>query len=82
MMYDCCISDLCSSTTSHETFLLGAAAIANITFMDSQACEVLQQLEAPRVLVQAASTKKALSLFVKDQVGERVYSRAYVIILI
>jgi hypothetical protein len=53
---------------SHETFLLAAAAVANITFMDSQACDVLQQLEAPRLLIQASAMPKAKSLFVKDQV--------------
>lgn len=60
--------DLCYSTVSHETFLLGTAAVANITFMDSQACEILQLLEAPKILIHAAGTKKAQSLFVKDQV--------------
>jgi len=61
-------TDLCVYTSSHETFLLGAAAIANITFMDSATCDVLQQLDAPKVLIQASNTNKAKSLFVKDQV--------------
>ncbi|XP_045197348.1 protein inscuteable homolog [Mercenaria mercenaria] len=61
--------NLCYTTASHETFLLAAAAIANITFMDSQACDVLQQLDAPRLLIQASATPKAKSLFVKDQIA-------------
>lgn len=36
--------------------------------MDSQSCDVLQQLDAPRLLIQASATPKAKSLFVKDQV--------------
>ncbi|XP_052810530.1 protein inscuteable homolog [Mya arenaria] len=61
--------NLCFATSSHETFLLGAAAIANITFMDSQTCEILQQLDAPRLLIEASALPKAKSLFVKDQIA-------------
>lgn len=63
------LTKLCDSTTAHETFLLGAAAIANITFMDSQACDMLQQLDAPKLLIQASYLPKAKSLFVKDQIA-------------
>ena len=65
---DISISALCEGTISHEIYLLACAAIANITFMDSQACDVLQQFEAPRLFIQASNTQKAYSLFVKDQV--------------
>ena len=37
--------------------------------MDSQACDVLQQFEAPRLFIEASNTSKAHSLFVKDQVS-------------
>ncbi|XP_052277363.1 protein inscuteable homolog [Dreissena polymorpha] len=61
--------NLCHTTTSHETFLLGAAAIANITFMDSQTCDVLQGLDALKLLIHASGQPKAKSLFVKDQIA-------------
>ncbi|KAL4233063.1 hypothetical protein ACF0H5_007749 [Mactra antiquata] len=61
--------NLCYATSSHETFLLSTAAIANITFMDSQACDVLQRLDAPRLLIESSHKNKAKSLFVKDQIA-------------
>ncbi|KAK3097404.1 hypothetical protein FSP39_009333 [Pinctada imbricata] len=64
-----CLLGLCYTTRSEEVFLLSSAAIANITFMDNQACETLLQLEAPRILISACSTTVADSLFAKDQVA-------------
>ncbi|KAK7497200.1 hypothetical protein BaRGS_00011494 [Batillaria attramentaria] len=61
--------ELCQKTTSHEVFLLAAAAVANITFLHSQACSMLLQLSAPRLLIQACLAPKARSLFAKDQVA-------------
>ncbi|KAL5009728.1 hypothetical protein ScPMuIL_012033 [Solemya velum] len=61
--------DLCCRTKSSEIFLLATAAIANITFMDSEACECLLKLQAPRLLVHACSVKKTDSLFAKDQIA-------------
>ncbi|XP_035827262.1 protein inscuteable homolog isoform X2 [Aplysia californica] len=61
--------DLCERTDGHETFLLSAAAMANITFIDSSACTMLQELKAPQLLVKACMCRKAKSLFAKDQVA-------------
>ncbi|KAL3881407.1 hypothetical protein ACJMK2_027852 [Sinanodonta woodiana] len=60
---------LCYNTASHEIFLLSTAAISNITFMDSHTCEVLQQMSAPRHLIQCSNTRKAQSIFSKDQIA-------------
>ncbi|XP_033739941.1 protein inscuteable homolog [Pecten maximus] len=60
---------LCANTLSHEVFLLSSAAIANITFMDSMACDILLKYDAPRVLIQSCGTSVAQSLFAKDQVA-------------
>ncbi|GFS15862.1 inscuteable-like protein [Elysia marginata] len=60
---------LCERTEGHETFLLSAAAIANITFIDSSACGLLQEMRAPQLLIKACMCRKARSLFAKDQVA-------------
>ena len=54
--------------TNHEVFLLGAAALANMTFMDSMACEFLGSYGTARVLIEACHLEKASTLFAKDQV--------------
>ena len=59
---------LCEDASSHEVFLLGCAALANITFTDVMACDFLMQHSTPRVLLQACHAHKAHSLFSKDQV--------------
>lgn len=59
---------LCDASTKPEVVLLSTAALANMTFMDSTACELLQQAGAPRVLAKVISETKASSLFAKDQV--------------
>ncbi|CAL1545823.1 unnamed protein product, partial [Lymnaea stagnalis] len=60
---------LCEKTEGHETFLLSAAAVANITFIDSSACGLLQEMKAPQLLVKTCMCRKARSLFAKDQVA-------------
>ncbi|KAK3595203.1 hypothetical protein CHS0354_021518 [Potamilus streckersoni] len=60
---------LCYNTASHEIFLLSTAAISNITFIDHHTCEVLQQLNAPRHLIHCSYTRKAQSIFCKDQIA-------------
>ncbi|CAG5134128.1 unnamed protein product, partial [Candidula unifasciata] len=60
---------LCERTEGHETFLLSAAAIANITFIDPSACGVLQEMKAPQLLIKACMCRKARSLFAKDQIA-------------
>ncbi|BFZ10153.1 hypothetical protein BsWGS_13192 [Bradybaena similaris] len=60
---------LCERTEGHETFLLSAAAIANITFIDPSACGLLQDMKAPHLLIKACMCRKARSLFAKDQIA-------------
>ncbi|XP_064628598.1 protein inscuteable homolog isoform X2 [Lineus longissimus] len=60
---------LCVEASSPEVFLLGTAAIANITFMDSLACDYLLQFHTAKVLIDASQLHKAESLFAKDQVA-------------
>ncbi|XP_013413958.1 protein inscuteable homolog isoform X1 [Lingula anatina] len=60
---------LCMQTHSHEVFLLATAAIANITFMDSMACDSLMQFDAARIMIEACQVNKAESMFAKDQVA-------------
>lgn len=61
--------DLCNETVSSEVFLLASAAIANITFMDSNASDILLYLKTPSILLQACHLNKATSIFSKDQVA-------------
>ena len=67
-IYDAFIVELCLDASSHEVFLLGAAAIANITFMDPLSSDYLLQYNTVMVLVQCCTLQKAESLFAKDQV--------------
>lgn len=60
---------LCNSTKTEEIFLLSSAAIANMTFMDSSTCEILQKIQAPRILCSSCHSNIAKSLFSKDQVA-------------
>uniref|UniRef100_K1PX53 Inscuteable-like protein n=1 Tax=Magallana gigas TaxID=29159 RepID=K1PX53_MAGGI len=60
---------LCNSTKTEEIFLLSSAAIANMTFMDSTTCEILQKIQAPRILCSSCHSNIAKSLFSKDQVA-------------
>lgn len=62
------ILGLCNSTKTEEIFLLSSAAIANMTFMDSTTCEILQKIQAPRILCSSCHSNIAKSLFSKDQV--------------
>ncbi|KAG1661807.1 Protein inscuteable [Nymphon striatum] len=63
------ITDLADKTNSPEVFLLAAAALANITFMDKHAYYYLRESGTIKTLIRAARfTDKAHSLFAKDQV--------------
>lgn len=62
------LADLCHTAISNEVFLLASAAIANITFMDSNASDILLYLKAPSVLLQCCLLNKATTIFAKDQV--------------
>eukprot|EP00066_Takifugu_rubripes_P016723 XP_011605989.1 PREDICTED: protein inscuteable homolog isoform X1 [Takifugu rubripes] len=60
---------LCESASCGEVFLLASAALANITFFDSMACEILLQLSAVPILLQACRDRQRVDTpYSKDQV--------------
>ncbi|XP_056907717.1 protein inscuteable homolog isoform X2 [Takifugu flavidus] len=60
---------LCESASCGEVFLLASAALANITFFDSMACEILLQLNAVPILLQACRDRQRVDTpYSKDQV--------------
>ncbi|XP_066556996.1 protein inscuteable homolog [Amia ocellicauda] len=60
---------LCQDASSGEVFLLASAALANITFFDSMACDILLQLNAVRILFEACRDRKRVDTpYSKDQV--------------
>nr|XP_060623554.1 protein inscuteable homolog [Anolis sagrei ordinatus] len=61
---------LCQEATSGEVFLLASAALANITFFDAMACEMLLQLDAVKILIAACCDKQKVdSPYSRDQVA-------------
>ncbi|KAA0724118.1 Protein inscuteable -like protein [Triplophysa tibetana] len=61
--------NLCETASCGEVFLLASAALANITFFDSMACEILLQLNAIGILVQACRDRQRVDTpYSKDQV--------------
>ncbi|RXN09478.1 inscuteable-like protein [Labeo rohita] len=61
--------NLCESASCGEVFLLASAALANITFFDSMACEILLQLNAVHILLQACKDRQRVDTpYSKDQV--------------
>nr|XP_048316290.1 protein inscuteable homolog isoform X4 [Myodes glareolus] len=60
---------LCQEASSGEVFLLASAALANITFFDKMACEILLQLNAIRVLLEACRDKQRVDTpYTRDQI--------------
>ncbi|XP_053418547.1 protein inscuteable homolog isoform X4 [Nycticebus coucang] len=60
---------LCQEASSGEVFLLASAALANITFFDTMACEMLLQLNAIRVLLEACGDKQRVDTpYTRDQI--------------
>ncbi|XP_076002936.1 protein inscuteable homolog isoform X1 [Genypterus blacodes] len=60
---------LCESASCGEVFLLASAALANITFFDSMACEILLQLNAIHILLEACRDRQRVDTpYSKDQV--------------
>ncbi|KAM7087306.1 protein inscuteable homolog isoform 2-T2 [Molossus nigricans] len=60
---------LCQEASSGEVFLLASAALANITFFDTMACETLLQLNAIRVLLEACGDKQRVDTpYTRDQI--------------
>ncbi len=63
------LSELCESASCGEVFLLASAALANITFFDSMACEILLQLNAIQILLRACRDRQRVDTpYSKDQV--------------
>ncbi|XP_043938717.1 protein inscuteable homolog isoform X2 [Protopterus annectens] len=63
------LSKLCQFASSGEVFLLASAALANITFFDTMACEVLLQLNAAQILINACHDRMRVDTpYSKDQV--------------
>lgn len=61
--------ELCQEASSGEVFLLASAALANITFFDTMACEILLQLNAVKILLEACSDKHIVDTpYSRDQV--------------
>lgn len=64
--------ELCQEASSGEVFLLASAALANITFFDKMACEMLLQLNAIRVLLEACGDKQRVDTpYTRDQVRDQ-----------
>ncbi|GAB0189927.1 protein inscuteable [Grus japonensis] len=63
---------LCQEASSGEVFLLASAALANITFFDTMACEILLQLNAMKILLAACSDKHIVDTpYSRDQAALR-----------
>ncbi len=59
---------LCRDSSDIEIFLIGTAALANITFLDKTASEFLNKFSTAQVLIENYYLKNYSSIFVKDQV--------------
>ena len=59
---------LCRDSSDIEIFLIGIAALANITFVDNITCECFRQFSTAQVLIENFYLKNYNSIFVKDQV--------------
>ncbi|KAJ7411168.1 Protein inscuteable like protein [Willisornis vidua] len=63
---------LCQEASSGEVFLLASAALANITFFDTMACEILLQLNAMKILLAACSDKRLVDTpYSRDQISQQ-----------
>ncbi|KAM9302362.1 protein inscuteable homolog [Gastrophryne carolinensis] len=61
---------LCEDSTSGETCLLACAALANITFFDSLACEMILQMSAVKILLSACMDKQRVATaYARDQIA-------------
>ncbi|XP_042873245.1 protein inscuteable homolog [Penaeus japonicus] len=63
------LTGLARSTETPETFLLASAALANLTFLDSDFVDAMVSAGTARVLLRAARGCLALSIFTKDQIA-------------
>ncbi|XP_071791430.1 protein inscuteable homolog isoform X1 [Asterias amurensis] len=63
------LTALCENASSSSVFVISTSAIANITFMDSMACECLASYHTTRALVKGCKGGKASTLYCQDQVA-------------
>ncbi|XP_050727217.1 protein inscuteable homolog isoform X2 [Eriocheir sinensis] len=63
------LTDLARWTRSAEIFLLAAAAMANLTFLDGGCVEAMRTAGTARVLLRAAHDNPNVSIFTKDQIA-------------
>ena len=62
---------LCRDSSDIEIFLIGAAALANLTFSDCLVYEYFSQFGTLQVLIENYYLKNYTSIFVKDQVTKK-----------
>ncbi|XP_022110014.1 protein inscuteable homolog isoform X2 [Acanthaster planci] len=63
------LTALAETASSSSVFVITVSAIANITFMDSMACDCLASFHTARALVKGCSNGMANTLYCKDQVA-------------
>lgn len=63
---------LCRDSSDIEIFLIGIAALANLTFVDNVSCECFRQFSTAQVLIENFYLKNYNSIFVKDQVSKNI----------
>ncbi|ROT70505.1 Inscuteable-like protein, partial [Penaeus vannamei] len=63
------LTGLARCTETPETFLLASAALANLTFLDSDFVDAMVAAGTARVLLRAARGSLAHSIFTKDQIA-------------
>ena len=66
--------ELARRTKSAETFLLSAAALANLSFMSESAVSAMTRLGSAGVLI-TKSRPYLQSIYIQDQVTHPAYSR-------
>lgn len=59
---------LCRDASDTEIFLISTAALAHMTFMDTIACEFLNQFSSAQIIIESCYLKNHNSIFIKDQV--------------
>ena len=72
------LTTVCDRASNSNIFLVATSAIANITFMDSMACECLATYNTATVLIAGCHMNKADTMYCKDQVSYSSHSRFYV----
>ena len=63
------LTSLCSSTKCDETFLLGSAALANLSFLSPLILTAMSQQRTVSILLQYLSHNVSPSIYIQDQVA-------------